>query len=55
MSKLQPRISELSKRPITSKEPSLYTFPRSCVAMKAHELMISQIDNVYAACFTRIY
>ena len=36
--KLQPLMSELSKRPMISKVPSLCTFPKSCVAIKEQEL-----------------
>ena len=35
--RLHPLISELSKRPKTSKHPSSFSFPKSCVAIKPHE------------------
>ena len=40
--KLQPRISELSNLPKTSKELFGYFLPKSCVAMNEHELIFAK-------------
>ena len=38
----EPLISELSKRPITSKLPSLRVLPKSWVAIKAHDSTLAK-------------